>query len=392
MTRRLNILIIAACPLPWPRGTPIRVHRMAEALHDMGHGVHVATYPVGDPSVPVHYAIDRVAPLRAAIDTAPGPSLRKLVQLDPLLTIRARHLLASRRFDVIHAHHYEGLIAALLARLGRPRTPVVFDAHTLLGSELPQYELGLPRGLVGAVGRSLDRYLPRRADHIIAVSERMQEWFLHQSRAQRESVSLIPNGVEHEHFVVNDAPPPGRNTPPTVMFAGNLAEYQSLQLLFEAFRSVRQSVPDARLVLATDGDMDQLASSIKTLGLSDSVSRVSGNYVDLPRHLASADVLANPRVNCDGIPQKVLNYMAAGRGIASFQSSAGPLEHERTGLVVPDGDTAGFASAMLRLLREPAMANALGEAARREVVAQHGWHQVAARVTALYEGLLGKAT
>lgn len=380
--------MIAACPLPWPRGTPIRVHRMAEALHGMGHSIRVATYPVGDPSVPVQYAIDRVAPLRGTIDTAPGPSLRKLVQLDPLLTVRTRQLLTAHRFDVIHAHHYEGLIAALLARLGRPSTPVVFDAHTLLGSELPQYALGLPHRLVGAVGAGLDRYLPRHADHIIAVSERMREWFLLQSKVRPESVSLIPNGVEHEHFMVRNAAPQGRNTPPTVMFAGNLAEYQSLRLLLQAFSTVRKSIPNARLVLVTDGDVDQLAPAINALGLIDSVSRVRSDYAGLPLHLASADVLANPRVQCDGIPQKVLNYMAAGRGIASFQSSAGPLEHERTGLVVSDGDTAGFASAMLRMLREPALADALGSAARREVVARHGWHQVAARVTSLYDGML----
>ena len=58
--------------------------------------------------------------------------------LDPLLTYKLRQLLKAHSFDVIHAHHYEGLLAALCAR-GRRNPPVVFDSHTLLETELPHY-------------------------------------------------------------------------------------------------------------------------------------------------------------------------------------------------------------------------------------------------------------
>jgi hypothetical protein len=44
-------LMFAACPLPWSRGTPIRIHRMAEALRASGHEIPVATHPVADESM-----------------------------------------------------------------------------------------------------------------------------------------------------------------------------------------------------------------------------------------------------------------------------------------------------------------------------------------------------
>ena len=380
----MRVLMIAACPLPWPRGTPIRIHRMAEALVTQGHEIHVVTYPVGDGSIPINYHAHRVARADTRLETAPGPSLRKLAYLDPLLWARVRRLLHAESFDLVHAHHYESLIVALLARGGRRAVPVVYDAHTLLAPELPQYRLPLPRRLLADVGARLDRTLPRRADQVIAVSAGMQQWLTSQGGVAAGRISLIPNGVEHAHFA-GTPPGPRGDSPRRIVFAGNLAEYQSVRLLLEAFQRVHRSMPDVRLVLVTDGTMEPLLASMRALGIADFVSRVGSDYASLPERLAEADVLANPRVQCTGVPQKVLNYMAAGRPIVSFESSRGPLRDGVTGLVVPEGDVGAFAGALLRLLREPALGNVMGQAARREVVARHGWSQVAERVTEVYE-------
>jgi glycosyltransferase involved in cell wall biosynthesis len=385
----MRVLMIAACPLPWPRGTPIRIHRVAEALLETGHEVHVVTYPVGDASIPVKYRIDRVGSPETTLDTAPGPSFRKLAYLDPMLYVRVRKLLKTNSFDVMHAHHYEGLIVGLLARRSSPGIPLVFDAHTLLASELPQYSLGLPRRMVAGLGARLDRWLPRRADHVIAVSDRMREWFELQVGIPGERISMIPNGVEHDHFLVEQAGVRRGAVAPTILFAGNLAEYQGMQMLFEVFRRVRERLGNAKLVLVTDGDVDALLPAMNSAGITGSVSAVKADYASLPARLAEGDVLVNPRVQCDGVPQKMLNYMAAGRGIVSFETSRGPLEDGRTGLVVADGDVAAFAAAILRLLREPELAGTLGDAARWEVVARHGWRDVAGKVATVYRGLVG---
>src|SRR5690606_22032159 len=75
---RLRIAMIAACPFPYPRGTPIRIFRMAEALGLRGHAVHVVTYhigqSIGDAPIYVH-RIPRVPGYRRA---APGPTYAKL--------------------------------------------------------------------------------------------------------------------------------------------------------------------------------------------------------------------------------------------------------------------------------------------------------------------------
>jgi len=391
----MRILVIAACPLPWPRGTPIRIHRMAEALCQRGHEIHVATYPLGHPGTPTPYETHRVGWSNMQVKSEPGPSVKKLFVLDLLLIKKVKHLLDEMPFDVIHAHHYEGLIAALRARRPDYRVPIVYDSHTLLGSELPHYSLPMPGKLSAWIGRRLDSTLPQRADHIIAVTERMREWLTTEGAVPATRISLIPNGVEHEHFAVPGAPSSGptpdgdAGSPLRIVFTGNLAKYQGIDLLLRAFQRVHADLSRSRLIFVTDSDLKWLMRKIAALGLTDCISTTRADYANLPVRLAEADVLVNPRTQCDGIPQKLLNYMAAGRPIVSFNGSAALLEHDRTALLVADEDTDGFAQAILRILHQPHLGKRLGQAARDEVIAHYGWQIVAQKVEDVYMNLAG---
>src|SRR5688500_16102663 len=149
----MRIAMVAACPFPWPRGTPIRIHRLAEAVAQRGHEVHVATYHLGEDAGGAPFTVHRIRDVPAYRRAEPGPTARKLFHLDPLLAGLLRRLHERLRFDLVHAHHYEGLLVASHAVRG---TPIVYDAHTLLSGELPSYRLGLPRPLVRALAPYLD--------------------------------------------------------------------------------------------------------------------------------------------------------------------------------------------------------------------------------------------
>jgi glycosyltransferase involved in cell wall biosynthesis len=384
----VRVLVIAACPLPWFRGTPIRIHRIAEALVARGHEVHVATYPLGDDSVKVSYHLHRVDSIGRESDAGPGPSMTKLFRLDPDLWRLVKRLLATRQFDIIHAHHYEGLITALCARRSSQGVPVIYDAHTLLASELPHYRLRLPRTLIARAGAFLDRHLPPRADHIIAVTQRMRLWFEEAAGIPPSRLSLISNGVEQDHFlseIVAGATAQGRrHHPPRIVFAGNLADYQGIGILLEAFVLLCKKVKDARLILVTDSEGGDWEASIRESGLGRAVEVVRSSFNALPAHLDSADVLVNPRIDCDGIPQKLLNYMAAGKPIVSFRGSAPVLEHGRNGIIVADSDVQGFADAIQLLLEAPEFGRELGAAARRDVDETFTWQRVAQQVESAY--------
>jgi glycosyltransferase involved in cell wall biosynthesis len=143
-------------------------------------------------------------------------------------------------------------------------------------------------------------------------------------------------------------------------------------------------------MIVTDSSFTPFDALARRLGVLAAVDLRQATFSQLPALLASATVAINPRVHCDGIPQKLLNYMSAGLPIATFESSAGPLRHEVTGLCVPDGDAAAMADALERLLTDRALARALGDAARDQARREYSWEQVAARVEQVYRDAIAE--
>lgn len=383
----MHILVIAAGPFPFARGTPIRTLRVSEALESRGHTVCVAAFPLADENIETKLRIEVSASADWYRKTSPGPSVAKLLVMSPRLATKVRELLEQETFDVIYAHHYEGLLVASIARRrAKVNTPIVFDSHTLLGSELSYYFPKFFARPITWLGGILDRRLIRHANAIISVTDEITNFYA--SHAEPDlPILTATNGVEYEKFI--QASGSGDNTSPVrIVFAGNLSSYQGFDLLIAAFRKVRQQQQGIELMVAAPGADAVLA----TMGIDN--PRDEGimvhpyGFSELPRILASADIAANPRIDCSGIPQKLLNYMAAALPTVSFEGSSTVLVHEQTGLIVPNGDVAGFAEAIMRLADASKLRLQLGSAARTLVETRYNWERVAAkfeRITSMVE-------
>jgi glycosyltransferase involved in cell wall biosynthesis len=388
LVQKLRIALVAACPFPLARGTPVRILRMAEALADRGHDVHVVTYHLGEGEVRPGVKVHRIADVPSYRKLNPGPSYRKLVQIDPLLQRLLRKVLQEQRFDVIHAHHYEGIMVARAARRGMA-IPTVYDAHTMLMSELPFYKMGLPSGLLRWIGKVLDGWVPRLADHTVCVTDVIRDRLVGTIGMSASQVSVVTNGVEVDHFdpqkVSRSAPRPGKR----IIFTGNLAAYQGIDLMLRAFAKVVVDRPDVQLQIATDSSFGPYEALAAALGIRQRIELVQSPTLDqLPALLVAADVAVNPRVECDGIPVKLLNYMAAGCAIVSFDSSAPGVVHGQTGWLASAGNIDELATGLRTVLDDPALASRLGTSARQYVVENVSWDLVAERCESVYRSLI----
>lgn len=387
----LRIAIIAACPFPLARGTPVRILRMAEALGEAGHDVHVITYHLGSDQIPVSVPVHRIRNLKFYKKLSPGPSYKKLMFVDPFLVAKTRAVLREKAFDVIHAHHYEGVMVAAAARLGHS-VPVVYDAHTLLMSELPYYPLGLPYGVKKSMGRWMDGLIPRLATHTVCVTQTIRDKLVSEVGFNASRISVLMNGVEFDHFAA-----PTRNGPVptdgrTLLFTGNLAEYQGIDLMLRAFKIALERVPDARLLIASDSSFEPYEALAKELGVRARTEVIpSPPFKDLPALLLKGTVAVNPRTDGDGVPVKLLNYMAAARPVVSFAASAPGVVHGETGWLAPGADIAKLADGMVELLKNPELAQRLGLAGQRYVEENCQWPIVASRCEALYRRLMKEA-
>lgn len=382
---QLRILTVAACPLPCPRGTPIRIQRTADALATRGHDVRVVTYPLGRERENGAARLHRIGSVPFYRRTQPGPDPVKLLLLDPMLARLAARVARDQGPDVIHAHHYEGLIVGLFVS-SRTGTPVVFDAHTLLESELPSYLPAVPASLKERLGRLLDTRLPGRANHVVAVTERLANRLVEVGAVRPDGVSVVPNGVDLSGF--SSVPITRRGGTPgdgyTVVFAGNLTAYQGLERLLEAMRMVRERRPATRLLVLSEFPTDAARSLVRSMELREAVDFVEADFQALPELLARGDVTVSPRTDCDGLPQKILNYMAAGRAIVAFSGCAPGLEHGRSAWLVSEPNPEALSEAIIHLLDRPDLARRLGRAAREEVRRRFSWSTAAARLEEVF--------
>jgi glycosyltransferase involved in cell wall biosynthesis len=312
--------------------------------------------------------------------------------VDPALTALLRRLLKRERFDVIRAHHFEGLLVGAVARVGQ-RVPLVFDAHTLHTSELPYYALGLPNATKVTLGPWGHRASPRLAEHTICVTDTIRDKLVGEAGMDSSRVSVISNGIEIEHFDPVRLPVSTGRSGRRLIFTGNLAEYQGIDLMLKAFRRVVAQVPDARLMIASDSSFEPYDAMARELGIRDRIDLVeSPAFADLPQLLGAADIALNPRTNCDRIPVKLLNYMAAARPAVSFDSSASGVTHGLNGWLAESGNVEEFAAGVVVLLQDPARADVIGRAARDYVVEFCSWPKAAERCETIFESLRARMT
>jgi 1,2-diacylglycerol 3-alpha-glucosyltransferase len=375
-----RIAMVAASPFPYPQGSQVLVHQLAAALHRRGHSISLVTYHHGIGREPEGIDLRRIRALPGVGPAKAGPSWQKPM-LDLLVTRELMDVVRRSDVDVVHAHNVDGLLAALAVRRSTG-IPVVYHIHNAMGLELHTYfQSRAGRWLGGIVGRWVDAHLPRRADCCLVLSPQAADYFT--SRGAKR-VKVVPPGIDFEsgnsdrgQRLVGDGP--------FVLYSGNLDRYQDLDLLLHAFRLVVNGHSDVRLVLSTHAEPGKLYAQVRALGLEQDVVFIVGDDFGTVRDLmAAANVAVCPRTSCLGFPIKLLNYMAAGKAIVASEGSACGLRHLESGWVVEDGDATGMATAILSLLDDPALAQRLGESARRTVRLDYTWDRAAATIEDAY--------
>jgi glycosyltransferase involved in cell wall biosynthesis len=159
-----------------------------------------------------------------------------------------------------------------------------------------------------------------------------------------------------------------------------------------AAQRVRQAVPEARFVVAGEGQLkDQMRALAKELGLETDVF-FTGRCEHIAELLSISDVCVLSS-KAEGFSNAILEYMGAGRPVVATEvggASEAIIEGE-TGYLVPPGDDELMAARIVELLRQPERARAMGRCGQ-QVVAQKFTPQARlARTEQLYARLLARA-
>ncbi len=372
---------------------------MSDTLTDMGHKVHIVTYPTGQDEIRVRRArVHRTGPFRPETNAKVGPSSEKFVFDFQLLRLLCR-VIREEKVDIIHAHNYEGALIGIMAKWVT-RRPLLYNAVNLMSDELAGYKFIRPAWLAHALARALDWFTPIFPDHITAVSPELRDWFIEHG-VPSTKVDMVPAGIEPELF---DNPAPERfrehfkiNGRPVVMYTGVLNAFQRVDYLLRAFAVSLRSQPEALLLIvsplvseAHEREYKHLASE---LGIAKSIIWIAPHpLVDLPSYLALANVTVVPRPECPGHPVKLLNYMLAGKPTVSFAGGAKGVRHLHDAFIVPNHDYEALGRGIVTLLQDSRLAAELGANARATVLAEFDWRQICLKIERIYDQLLGAAS
>ena len=383
--------MVAACPFPASRGTPIRIEQMGDALHQAGCEVHTVTYHLGDDRKLPPMELHRIRHIPFYRNFSAGPNYTKLCLLDPLLTIRLAQVIRREKVQVVHAHHFEGALCALAVRWLLGGFQVIYDSHTSLRDELLDYSFRVPRTFKKVVSDLLDSGIPRLADHVVCVSDELHRFMVDRGIPE-EKVSVIPMGVNTGDFlsVSQEGARKKLKLPddPLVVYTGNLASFQGVALLIRSWKHVVQKRSNARLLIV-GRPSNSCIQVARDAGVAHAIEFVGERpFVEVREYLAAADVVVLPRSRCVGFPLKLLNYMAAGKAIVAFRGSGREvLHHLENAYVAEDGSAESFARGILECLENPRLSSRIGKAAR-ETARDFNMDAMVQRVRALYSHLL----
>lgn len=392
--RSLAIAIVAACPFPANHGTPGHIREMSQAVASLGHRVHVVTYPMGQDIPVAGIKIHRAGLYPGKNKIKVGPTYDKPL-LDIVLVIKLCRVIWKEGIDIIHAFNYEGALAGYFAKIITKR-PMVYYAINNMIDELPTYNFIRPRFLARIVANLLDYAVPRTGDYVTVLSEELYD-FLVQKGIPGDKMSVIPAGVNIQGFegkdptIIRDRY--GIGSRPLVVYTGTLDNFQGVDYLIKAMKVVTSTVNEAVLLIAGNivraSDVERYKRLAVDTGVDKNVIFANDRPLEeLPYFLASADVAVVPRPACPGFPIKLLNYMAAGKGIVVFEGSAKGLKDRVNAIVAESGNFEELGRGIARLLTDKDMASDLGLNARKAIQGTFDWHTVATKIEKIYTSIL----
>lgn len=260
-----------------------------------------------------------------------------------------------------------------------PRTPALADEHNCdphLAQRVAETQRGIARLRWRLYVRLTTRAERRNLRHVQAVAAVSPEDAAAFRRlAPHALVDVVPNGVDVTGF----APVPlGASVVMTGSFDYRPNIEGARRLVRSIWPLVRREAPEATLRLVGLEGERTLADLAGAPGVA-----VVGTVEDVRAELAGARVAVAPLDVGGGTRIKILEAFALARPVVATPLAAeGLAVRNEEHLLIRESDPA-FAAAVVRLLRDDALAETIGRQARLLVEALYDWGVTAARFEAL---------
>jgi len=410
----LRIAWLAYRGNPHSGGQGVYTHHLSKELVALGHEVEVFSgppYPELAPEVPLikvpsldlfrpddPFRVPKLGEFRTRYDvaefaimcTAGFPEARSF-------SWRIRKVLQGRQadFDIIHDNQCLGSGILGLHKDGFPvvatlHHPITVDRDLDIAHAPKLWRRLTLRRWYGFVG--MQKRVVSQLPCVITVSQSSATDMCAQMGVRPQTAAIVPVGVDAQHF----SPRPHVAKVPGRLMATTSSDVplKGLIPLLEALAKVRTERDDAHLVIVgkpREGSI--LPAAIARLGLENAVTFRGGidndGLVDL---YAEAELAVVPSLY-EGFSLPAIETMACGVALVATTGGALPEVVGDDGdcaLVVPPGDPAALASAILRAVDDPPLRERLGRNGRARVLDKYTWAATAKGTADVYYRFLAE--
>jgi glycosyltransferase involved in cell wall biosynthesis len=318
-----------------------------------------------------------------ALETLPMRSRADLTVVRRLIAFVRHH-----EIQLLHAHTLRAnLVAAMAATL--TGIPLVVSIHSPARRETT-------KSLKNALNTGLERALVPMATAYITVSKKLREEMIG-AGAVPHRVFVVENGIEVQKYRLGC----GGEFRASLGWADHLLvgtvallrPRKGVEFLLRSFPLVIRDIPGCRLVVVGDPEhpayLDELHGLCRRLGIEDQVRFVPFRE-DIPNILAALDIFVLPSLFGEGLPLVLLEAMAAARSVVAtaVEGNEAAVVDGVTGLLVPPGDPAALARAIIELLRDPGRRARLGGEGLQRVSVHFSAERMTEAIETLYFRIL----
>lgn len=265
--------------------------------------------------------------------------------------------------DVVHIHSsfgpsfYRKMPFILLS--SSKGIPVINHIH---GAEFDRfYEQASPRK------QRLVRKIYNKCTRLIVLSEEWKEKMM--QIVPEEKVVVVPNYSRIPRSICQE-----KRKPLQILFMGELGQRKGCYDIPEIFQRISGHIEDARLIMAGDGELDQVRQAFADRNLQDKVDFpgwVRGEEKE--KLLQESSVFLFPSYH-EGMPMVVLEAMAYELGIVTTNVGGIPqlILNGQNGFCEKPGDTDSMSRDLMTLLTDEDLRKRFGYAARELVDEKYG--------------------